>query len=173
MFAVASVANGVALLATNPKSAGDSDGPFYIGIARSLAADKGFVLGESFWPNEPTMGRAPVWPFILSVPARLAPGLDDSTLLRFSAACLNSVSAVLLFAVTVLLGGDLRASILAGLGYALYPVALALTGLMITSDLCPAKPDWFTRAKPRSSLDGYVEMVRLSAAAVGFKSRAF
>ena len=127
VLAVAVFANGLALLGTNSRSAGDGDGPFYISIARSLAAGRGYILADSFWPDSPTMGRAPVWPVLLSVPARLAPGADDFTLLRVTAACLNAVSAVLLFGITWLLSGNHKISIAAGVGYALYPVALALT----------------------------------------------
>src|SRR5271170_2028625 len=121
VLAIAAVANTAALVSTNSKSAGDGDGPFYISIARSLAAGGGYVLGDSFWPDKPTMGRAPVWPALLSVPARLAPSLDDFTLLRVTAACLNAVSAVLLFGIAWMLSGDLGISIAAGIGYALYP----------------------------------------------------
>ncbi len=124
---VAIAANVIALMATNPKLSGDGDGPFYISIARNLASGKGYVLGDSPWPDKPTMGRAPVWPALLSIPARLAPGLDDLTLLRGTAACLNAASAALLFAITFILSGQARVSIAAGVAYALYPVALALT----------------------------------------------
>jgi hypothetical protein len=124
---IAIAANTAALVSTNSKSAGDGDGPFYISIARNLAAGKGYVLGDSYWPDKPTMGRAPIWPVILSVPARLASGLGDFTLLRVTAAGLNAVNAVLLFGIAWVLSGDLRTSTAAGIGYALYPVALALT----------------------------------------------
>ncbi len=127
VLTIAIAANTAALIGTNSKSAGDSDGPFYAGIARSLAAGKGYVLEDSFWPDKPTMGRAPLWPFMLSIPARLASGLDDFELLRVTAACLNAVSAVLLFGIAWMLSGSLRVSTAAGIGYALYPVALALT----------------------------------------------
>jgi hypothetical protein len=127
VFVIAIVANAAALLGTSSKSAGDGDGPFYISIARNLAAGKGYVLGESFYPDKPTMGRAPVWPALLAIPALIAPRADDHTLLRDTAACLNSLSAVLLFGITWTLSRNLWVSVVAGLGYAAYPVALALT----------------------------------------------
>jgi hypothetical protein len=127
VLAVAIIANVLAVFGTSSKSAGDGDGPFYIGIARNLAAGKGYVLNESFWPDKPTMGRAPVWPALLTLPALIAPGASDDQLLRGTAACLNVASALLLFAMTWLLSRDIRASTMAGLAYALYPVALALT----------------------------------------------
>jgi hypothetical protein len=127
VLAVAIMANAAVLIGTNAKSNADGDSPFYISIARNLAAGKGYVLGDSFWPDKPTMGRAPVWPVLLSIPARLASGSDDLTLLRATAAFLNALSALLLFGITWILSRDQRVSIAAGIGYALYPVALALT----------------------------------------------
>ena len=127
VLAVATLTNTAALRSTNSGAAGDGDGPFYISIARNLAAGKGYVLGDSFWPDKPTMGRAPVWPVLLAIPAKLAPGVGDLTLLRVTAACLNAVSALLLFAITWKLSHSRRSAVAAGVGYALYPVALALT----------------------------------------------
>jgi hypothetical protein len=126
VFGIAIAANAAALLGTNSASAGDGDGPFYTSIARNLAAGKGYVLGESFYPDTPTMGRAPVWPAILAIPAFLVPSASDFTLIRDTAACLNAVSAALLFGITWTLCGNFWISILAGIGYALYPVPLAL-----------------------------------------------
>jgi len=126
VLAVALAANGtVAWVSRN--SAVDGDGPFYIGIARNLAAGRGYML-EYFGADKPTMGRAPLWPALLSVPARLASGVNDVTLLRVTAACLNAANAVLLFGITWMLSRNRRISTAAGVGYALYPVALALTG---------------------------------------------
>lgn len=127
VLAAAIVGNAVALLATNSKLSSDGDGPFYVSIARNLAAGRGYVLGESYWPDKPTMGRAPVWPALLSVPARVLPGLSDVSLLRETAAWLNAANAVLLFGIAFLLSRSLIASIATGVAYAFYPVALALT----------------------------------------------
>ncbi len=130
VLAVAIAANAGALLSTNSRMAGDSDGPFYIGIARSLAAGRGYVLegmGLTFWPDTPTMGRAPLWPALLTVPALLAPSFDDSSLLRVTAACLNALNALLLFGIAWELSRSVGVSVAAGISYALYPVALALT----------------------------------------------
>jgi hypothetical protein len=129
VLAVAIIANTAALMATNPKYSSDGDGPFYINIARNLAAGKGYVLGagQTYYPDQPTMGRAPVWPVILSVPSRLAPGLSDLALLRGTAAWLNVATSLILFGITFLLCQDVRISMVAGAAYALYPVALALT----------------------------------------------
>ncbi len=127
VLAVAIAANALVLMATNAKSAGDGDGPYYISIARNLAAGNGYVLTDSFWPDKPTMGRAPVWPFLLSVPALLAPRAADYSLLRGTAACLNAASALLMFGIAWMLSRDRRISTAAGVAYALYPVALALT----------------------------------------------
>jgi hypothetical protein len=127
VLAVAILTNSLALLGTNPNSAGDGDGPFYIGIARNLAAGKGYILTDSFWPDQLTMGRAPLWPALLTVPAFLFPGAGDHQLLRVTAAFLNVLSALLFLGITWVLSRNIRIAVLAGLGYAFYPVALALT----------------------------------------------
>jgi hypothetical protein len=127
VLVAAIVANAAALMATNPKYSSDGDGPFYISIARNLATGKGYVLGESYYPDQPTMGRAPVWPAILAIPSRLAPSLSDLSLLRGTAAWLNVANALILFGITFLLSRNFIVSTVAGLAYALYPVALALT----------------------------------------------
>jgi hypothetical protein len=127
VLAAAILFNSLALLGTSPDSASGSDGPFYISIARNLAAGKGYILTDSFWPNEVTMGRAPVWPAILAVPAFLFPGASDHQLLRVTAACLNILSALLFFGIAWALSRNTRAAVIAGLCYAIYPVSLALT----------------------------------------------
>lgn len=44
------------------------DGPYYSGLAQSLAQGKGYVLARSPWPEAPHLGRLPAWPFLLSLP---------------------------------------------------------------------------------------------------------
>jgi hypothetical protein len=125
VLAVAIAANGTTAR-LSVKSEVDGDGPFYVGIARNLAAGRGYMLSY-FGVDKPTMGRAPVWPAMLSVPAWFAPGVDDSTLIRVTAACLNVANALLLFGIAWMLSRNHRISTAAGVGYALYPVALAIT----------------------------------------------
>jgi uncharacterized membrane protein len=73
------------------------------------------------------MGRAPVWPVLLAVPALLAPRAGDHTLLRGTAACLNVANALLLFGIAWMLSRDRRISRATGVAYALCPVAPELT----------------------------------------------
>src|SRR5580692_8687485 len=114
VLTIAIMANSLVLMATNPRAAGDGDGPFYISIARNLAAGNGYVLTDSFWPDKPTMGRAPVWPLLLSLPALIAPRADDYTLLRVTAACLNVANALFLFGIAWMLSRDRRISTATG-----------------------------------------------------------
>ena len=123
VLALAIVTNGLVLMSSTAQL--DGDGPFYITIARNLAAGKGYTLG-SFWPGQPTMGRAPVWPALLTIPAWLAPRVDDATLVRSTAICLNLANALLLFGISWALTRNLKISVAAGAGYAVYPVAVTL-----------------------------------------------
>ncbi len=123
VLVVAIASNWMVLMNTKPVS--DVDGALYMGLARNLVAGRGYVV-STLWRDTRTMERAPLWPALLSAPAWLAPRVDDSTLLRVTATSLNVVNAMLLFWITWMLSGDDRISTAAGVGYALYPVPLAL-----------------------------------------------
>lgn len=41
------------------------DGPFYISLARSMAAGRGYVSDNTPWPNSPHLSRLPLWPWLL------------------------------------------------------------------------------------------------------------
>ena len=123
VLAVAIASNWIVLISTKPAVSGDA--LLCMGIARNLAAGRGYVVA-TLWRDTRTMERAPVWPALLSASAWLASGADDTTSVRVTAACLNAANAVLLFGITWMLSRDRRISAAAGAGYALYPVALTL-----------------------------------------------
>lgn len=113
------------MVLVNIKPVAGVDASLYVGLARNLAAGRGYVVA-TLWQDTRTMERPPLWPALLAAPAWLAPGANDSTLLRVTAACLNVVNAALLFGIAWVLSRDYRISTAAGVGYALYPAALAL-----------------------------------------------
>ncbi len=123
LFLVAVLVN--VLIAIRVTNGVQADGPFFIGIAHRLAAGKGFV--NSFYGRDlPTMTRAPLWPAILAISIRLFPNASDAHLLRDTAVVVNILNSMLLFALTWFLSRSGRVSIVAGLGYTLYPSALAM-----------------------------------------------
>ena len=102
------------------------DGPYYIGIAKSLAANHGYYLEKSFWPNQPEAARSPLWPVILTLPALVFSGANENAILRYTGAFVHGLSAALLALLTFHLTGTVAASALAGTIFALYPPASGL-----------------------------------------------
>ena len=102
------------------------DGVFFIGLARSLAAGKGYVLERSPWPNAPDLGRLPVWPAMLVLPCAAFPHANDNAILRVSAIVVNAAAAVLLAVLTYSLWPNPIAALLAGAIFAVYPTELGL-----------------------------------------------
>jgi hypothetical protein len=102
------------------------DGPFYIGLARSMADGRGYFLDRSPWPTSPHLGRLPLWPWILTAPRWLFPAASDYAILRGTSIFLHGLVALLLVLLTYRLWGELLAAILAGIAFTLYPAGLAL-----------------------------------------------
>ena len=110
----------------DPSSPTGGDGPFFIGLAKALASGRGYSLPNAFWPNQPNMDRSPLWPFILSVPARLFPNANPYAVLKFTGAVLHAISAALMVVLTFQLTGSLLGAALAGGFLAIYPPASGL-----------------------------------------------
>ena len=122
------VVDVLCIVKVGPNSPTLGDGPFYAGLARSLASGRGYVLERenSFWPGQPTVTRVPLWPVILSVPARIFPHANENALLRFTGAILHAISAALMVALTLQLTGSLAGAALAGGFLGIYPPASGL-----------------------------------------------
>jgi 4-amino-4-deoxy-L-arabinose transferase-like glycosyltransferase len=110
----------------NPDSPTKGDGPYYIGLARSLASGRGYYLENSFWPDLPNVARSPLWPAILAVPAMVFPNANDNAILRFTDAVLHAASAGLMLLLTFQLTGSFVGGALAGAFLGLYPPASGL-----------------------------------------------
>jgi hypothetical protein len=110
----------------NPDSPTNGDGPYFIGLARSLASGRGYYLEKSFWPDRPNFERVPLWPAILAVPALVLPNANDNAILRFTGAVLHAVAAALMVLLTFQLTGNLVGGALAGAFLGLYPPASGL-----------------------------------------------
>lgn len=102
------------------------DAPYYVGLARSLADGKGYVLDRSPWPHTASVGRLPLWPVILTPFVYLFPGADEYAIVRCTGVLLHAIAAVLLMLLTFRLWGDYWGAFLAGVLFTLYPVALSL-----------------------------------------------
>ena len=104
----------------------NGDGPYYIGLARSLASGHGYRLKRSFWPEQPNISRLPLWPVILAIPASLFSNANDNAILRLTGAVLHAVSAALMLLLTFQLTGSFVGGVLAGAFLGMYPPASAL-----------------------------------------------
>ena len=86
----------------------ESDSFYFLCIAKSLATGHGYMLTEGFWPDVPTMSRAPGWPFVVSLALRMAPGVNPDVVMRLLSCTLNAIAAVL---VAMLAGRVIRYSL--------------------------------------------------------------
>ena len=102
----------------------ESDAFYFLSLARSLAAGQGYVLRDGFWPEAPAMSRSPGWPFLVALALRAAPHAPADAVMRTLALLLNIVAAVLVALLAARLFRSAAVALLAGLGYAAYPVAL-------------------------------------------------
>lgn len=117
--------DSVAIKLGGPNSPTGGDGPYFISIARSLAAGHGYAMETGLWPGQPNVGRQPVWPFFLSIAVRLFPSANDNLLLRACGAVLHALSAAMVVLLTFQLTGRIGAAGLSGLVMAVYPSALS------------------------------------------------
>lgn len=101
-----------------------SDASYFLGIAKSLADGHGYFLKEGFWPDQPTMSRAPAWPFLVSAGLRACRSVSPDLLMRIMSLALNAVVAALVAALALRLFRTAAAALIAGLAWAVYPMAL-------------------------------------------------
>jgi hypothetical protein len=118
--------DGVLILRGGQNTETHGDGPYYIGLARSLAAGKGYYLANSFHANAPNVSRSPLWPAMLSVPARLVPGANDNAILRWTAAAMHALCSAAFALLAFQMCGSLTGAAGGGLLMALYPPAIGL-----------------------------------------------
>lgn len=104
------------------------DGPYYSGLAHSLASGQGYVLQRSPWPEAPHLGRLPLWPLILSFAMRLHPGAGEFAVLRAMTVFCHALACALLVYLTFLVWNDWAAATLAGFMLAGYAPAYAFFG---------------------------------------------
>lgn len=104
----------------------ESDSFYFLRIARSLAEGQGFRLREGFWPESPTMSRAPAWPFAISLTLRVFGNASPDRVMRILVLTLNSVVAVLVGVLTMRLFRKPSLSWIAMACYVLHPTALYL-----------------------------------------------
>ena len=126
VFALALLLNIGVALGLGMKKAMDSDALQYLRIAQNLAAGKGYVTDATFWPGQPTMQRLPGWPAVIAVALRIVPKLDPDIVMRLTCLLCNAAIAGLLVLVAWQLWARLLPAVLAGLLYAIHPVALFL-----------------------------------------------
>ena len=104
------------------------DTPYYLALAQSLAQGRGYVDTGTFWPDVPSMGRAPGWPALLTPALYIFPSIDPLISIRVTTAILHTLSAALIAILTFrITRGHRIASLIAGICYGLNPHGLYLT----------------------------------------------
>ena len=110
----------VAIFRAGPAFKGQ--GYMYTELARALASGQGFTETHGAWRGHATIMRAPLWPFVLSLPMRGFPRYSPASIAELTTAFTHAITA---FAVAVLVGilsgGIRRRMLLAVLMTALLP----------------------------------------------------
>jgi hypothetical protein len=132
---VALLANALFLFLQNPFSDLEPDGSFYLAVAKSIAAGKGYYDPSNFWPDTPTLGRAPAWPAAISVGLTLFPSLKPDFVVRALAGLCNVAISLLLVSLSQVVFRYPRYSVASGIIYALFPSALYLAGAGLSENL--------------------------------------
>jgi hypothetical protein len=102
------------------------DGRYYIGIARDLAAGKGYQLPGSPWPDQPYLERLPGWPVLLAIPCMVLRGANDFVVLRVTTMVVHALACALLALLAFRLRPEPRAALLAGIFFAIFPSELTM-----------------------------------------------
>ena len=104
------------------------DALFYVDLAHSMAAGKGYVATHSPWPGQPHLGRLPLWPWLLTLPVWLFERfLGEYAVLRLSAVLVHGICCALLTLLTFQVWRDWLAAAVAGFLLAVYAPAISLT----------------------------------------------
>lgn len=102
----------------------ESDAYYYFQLAESLAAGGGYVVRDGFWPDAPSAQRMPAWPAAVALALRGLPEAPPAAVMRALDLVLNAVCAPLVAALTWWLIRRPLPTLLAGLGFAIYPVGI-------------------------------------------------
>lgn len=124
VMAVALAANLIVGLTYGMNRPMSSDASYFLSIAKSVAAGQGFCLREGFWPDQPTMSRAPAWPLLISAALRICGCVSPDLLMRVLNLALNVGVAALVAALAWRLFRKPAAGLIAGVAWAFHPVAL-------------------------------------------------
>jgi hypothetical protein len=81
----------------------ESDSYYYLQLAKGLSHGAGYIVKDSFWPDQPTMQRMPAWPFLVSIALRVCPFASPDVVMRMLCVLLDSLNAVLVGWLTLLL----------------------------------------------------------------------
>jgi hypothetical protein len=136
LIALASLATHLAYFSRiDLRSPLSSDGFYYLSIARELASGRGYVDPWTYWGDRPSFGRAPGWPFVLSLFLRIFRGVEPDLLARLVATSINLLAAITLFIAARRAFRSAVVGLLAGIGYAIHPHAVYLASLGLSEPL--------------------------------------
>lgn len=129
LFLGALVLNTLFLMKTGADRPMEADAVYYQAIAKSLASGRGYVDPGTYWPTEPTMGRAPGWPFLASIGLWLFPNADANSVMRYSGGLVNAGTAPLIWLLTWFLTRRRSVALMAALAFTINPHGLYLVQL--------------------------------------------
>jgi hypothetical protein len=102
-------------------------GFMYKEIALSIASGHGYTqLHGGGWPGRPTILRAPLWPFVMSVPISVFPRWNPEMITQFLAGLMQATTAIGVGVLVGMLTGSPYRMVLGALMIALMPTAQPL-----------------------------------------------
>jgi hypothetical protein len=107
---ITAVIDTAGIVSLNPNSPIEGDGAQYLHLAQALATNRGYHLDISPWPNQPAVGRLPLWPALLSLPLRALPQANPDAVAKYTGAVLHGISSAFLVVLTFQLTGSLKAA---------------------------------------------------------------
>lgn len=102
---------------------------YYQAIAKTLAAGGGYVDPGTYWPTEPTMGRAPGWPFLASIGLWLFPNADPNAVMRYTGGVINAATTPLIWLLTWFLVRRSLVALIAAVAFMINPHGFYLVQL--------------------------------------------
>ncbi len=128
VLVLACMVNGAALVVWGVSTEVESDAKYFLGIAQNLADGNGYKNPYNYWPNQPTMDRAPGWPVLEAVALKITPGnIASHTIARVLAVLINISNPVLICLLSIIILKKPILSIISGGLYVLHPTALYTT----------------------------------------------
>lgn len=102
------------------------DTTYYLAIAKHLSQEFSYKDPSSPWPDAPSVGRAPLWPLVVSIFIRVFPDANSNALIRYVGLIFNVLNSIILYLLARKFYSNRKFCLAAAMLYSLHPTALFL-----------------------------------------------